>query len=55
MVGALQSTTPAGDTVVLEVEGMTCASCVRAVEEALGRVPGVRDRDSQPGHGIRSG
>ena len=25
------------------VEGMTCASCVRRVEKALGRVPGVAD------------
>lgn len=29
------------DEVVLTVEGMTCASCVRRVEKALGRVPGV--------------
>jgi P-type Cu+ transporter len=41
MSEAVQSTTPPGSTVVLEVEGMTCAGCVRAVEEALGRVPGV--------------
>ncbi|MFJ4290272.1 heavy metal translocating P-type ATPase [Cupriavidus sp. NPDC089707] len=27
----------------LPVEGMTCASCVRRVENALARVPGVRD------------
>ncbi|WP_354686902.1 heavy metal translocating P-type ATPase [Cupriavidus necator] len=27
----------------LPVEGMTCASCVRRVETALARVPGVRD------------
>jgi Cu+-exporting ATPase len=27
----------------LAVEGMTCASCVRRVERALGRVPGVED------------
>src|SRR5579875_1317350 len=25
----------------LEIEGMTCASCVRRVERALGKVPGV--------------
>ncbi len=28
-------------TVTLDVEGMTCASCVRRVEKALGAVPGV--------------
>jgi len=28
-------------TVVLEVEGMTCASCVAHVERALKTVPGV--------------
>src|SRR4030088_1992326 len=27
----------------LAVEGMTCASCVRRVERALGRVPGVEE------------
>src|SRR5687767_13618952 len=30
-----------GATVVLPVEGMTCASCVSRVERALGRAPGV--------------
>ena len=30
-------------SIVLPVEGMTCASCVRRVERALARVPGVRD------------
>lgn len=28
-------------TVLLDVEGMTCASCVRRVEKAIGAVPGV--------------
>jgi len=28
---------------VLPIEGMTCASCVRRVERALARVPGVQD------------
>ncbi|MGD9893732.1 MAG: copper ion binding protein, partial [Dehalococcoidia bacterium] len=28
---------------VLPVEGMTCASCVRRVEKALGKVPGVQE------------
>src|SRR5438874_32393 len=36
---------PAGDAACapaeLSIEGMTCASCVRRVERALGRVPGV--------------
>src|SRR6476659_7770903 len=27
--------------VLLPIEGMTCASCVRRVEKALGKVPGV--------------
>ena len=26
----------------LAIEGMTCAACVRRVERALARVPGVR-------------
>src|SRR5215217_2626656 len=29
------------DEVVLPIEGMTCASCVRRVEKALTKVPGV--------------
>jgi len=33
----------ATQSVVLPVDGMTCASCVRRVERALARVPGVRD------------
>lgn len=31
------------DTVILSVEGMTCASCVRRVEGALATVPGILD------------
>ncbi len=31
------------ETVVLDIDGMTCAGCVRTVEQALGQVPGVRD------------
>ncbi len=31
------------DLIVLEVSGMTCASCVRRVENALSKVPGVTD------------
>src|SRR5262249_59307752 len=29
------------EEVVLPIEGMTCASCVRRVERAIGKVPGV--------------
>jgi|BEDMetMinimDraft_2_1075160.scaffolds.fasta_scaffold04788_2 copper chaperone len=29
-------------SVLLRIEGMTCEGCVRAVREALGRVPGVQ-------------
>jgi P-type Cu+ transporter len=31
------------DEVLLPIEGMTCASCVRRIEKALGKVPGVRE------------
>ena len=31
----------AAQTLVLPIEGMSCASCVRRVEMALGKVPGV--------------
>jgi len=31
----------ATDTLDLEIRGMTCASCVRRVEKALGKLPGV--------------
>ena len=30
-------------TIVLDIEGMTCASCVQRVERALVRVPGVQE------------
>ena len=33
--------TPKGEATELEIGGMTCASCVRRVERALGKVPGV--------------
>ena len=33
----------AGHEVVLDVGGMTCASCVRHVEKALAKVPGVQE------------
>lgn len=29
----------------LKIEGMTCGHCVRAVEQALSAVPGVRKAD----------
>src|SRR6516165_3753226 len=32
-------------TVELPIEGMTCASCVRRIEKALSRVPGVNEAD----------
>jgi Cu+-exporting ATPase len=32
---------PEGGRVLLDLEGMTCASCVARVEQAIGRVPGV--------------
>ncbi len=35
-------TTPAAPEWRLPIEGMTCASCVRRVENALAKVPGVR-------------
>ncbi|MGB3423440.1 MAG: heavy metal translocating P-type ATPase [Castellaniella sp.] len=39
------STLPVLPTLDLEVEGMTCASCVRRVEMALNKVPGVSRAD----------
>ena len=38
---AVASPPLAQETVSLAVQGMTCASCVRRVEKALARVPGV--------------
>jgi Cu+-exporting ATPase len=38
---ASMSALPVPSTLDLEVEGMTCASCVRRVETALAKVPGV--------------
>ncbi|RYF53112.1 MAG: heavy-metal-associated domain-containing protein, partial [Comamonadaceae bacterium] len=35
------SAVPAGPPVRLQIEGMTCASCVGRVEKALKKVPGV--------------
>ena len=32
-------------TATYTVRGMTCGHCVRAVQDELGRVPGVRDVD----------
>ena len=36
--------------VTFPTNGMTCASCVRRVEKALGKVAGVVRGDRQPGH-----
>jgi len=41
-VPALARQDPTGD-VMLPIQGMTCASCVRRVEKALGRVEGVSE------------
>ncbi len=41
-VAPVVATTPVGD-VTLPIEGMTCASCVRRVEKALTKVPGVQE------------
>ncbi|WP_336922223.1 heavy metal translocating P-type ATPase [Aquipuribacter sp. SD81] len=35
------TTTPAADPVVLEITGMTCASCAMRIEKKLNRMPGV--------------
>ncbi len=35
--------TPEKETATLRIEGMTCASCVRRVERALGHLPGVAE------------
>ncbi len=40
---ASNQTSSFDDELVLPIEGMTCASCVRRVEKALGRVPGVQE------------
>src|SRR5437867_12540616 len=34
---------PESTEVVFPVQGMTCASCVRRIEKALGKVPGVSE------------
>jgi P-type Cu+ transporter len=43
MSGGITAMTMARDltTCTLDITGMTCASCVRRVEKALGTVPGV--------------
>ena len=40
---ATQAITPQTGTATLRIEGMTCASCVRRVERALERLPGVAE------------
>ncbi|MGK8209438.1 heavy metal translocating P-type ATPase [Burkholderia cenocepacia] len=39
--GAADRTLPADTTIELDIDGMTCASCVSRVEKALAKVPGV--------------
>jgi P-type Cu+ transporter len=38
-----QATSPAGDSVELDIEGMTCAACQAGIQQALRRSPGVVD------------
>src|SRR5687768_13807480 len=38
-----ENATAGAAELTLPIGGMTCASCVRRVEKALGRVPGVRE------------
>jgi copper chaperone len=37
-------------TVELDVQGMSCGHCVKAVEKALARVPGVARAEVSIGH-----
>jgi Cu+-exporting ATPase len=39
----MNSVVISGDSIELAIEGMSCASCVKRVENALAAVPGVRD------------
>ena len=41
MTAALRAPTPASAQIELEIEGMTCASCVRRVERAISALPQV--------------
>ncbi len=43
MATTLPSPTPITVDVSFPVTGMTCASCVRRVEKALGKVEGIQD------------
>jgi Cu+-exporting ATPase len=42
-ITARESGPPQSETCELDIRGMTCASCVRRVERALGAVPGVEE------------
>ncbi len=41
------------DDVTLQIDGMTCASCVARVEKALMKVPGVLSAHGEPGDRTR--
>ncbi len=43
MTTTVEQTAPSVDVCTFDIAGMTCASCVRRVEKALTRVPGVSD------------
>src|SRR5688572_3134632 len=41
VVSTLSTAAPPHESLLVQVDGMTCASCVNRVERALARVPGV--------------
>ncbi len=43
-VETVDAAVPRWQVVTLEVEGMTCGGCVMTVEEALNKLPGVKDK-----------
>ena len=43
LVAAIPAPEAPGGEVILPLEGMTCASCVRRIEKVLSRVPGVTE------------
>ena len=38
--------------IVLDIEGLTCGSCVQRVERALERVPGVQEASVNLAHSV---